>query len=101
MFKFYASLIVSIVICMVYSFMNNQTKDKDEDKKDDEYVKRQLILFITVFVITYCISTLVYDGGVGKLYPNKESSFVVDNSKSTTMMMDSLLENVEFGDPPF
>ena len=99
MFKFYSSLVVSVVICLAYGFISKHTDE--ENKQDDEYVKRQLILFLTVFVITYCVTTLVYDGGLGKTSSNGDVGDLVDTSKSSIMTMDSLLENVELGEPPF
>lgn len=96
MFKFYAALAVSVFACIVYNFTTRGASDKE---KDDEYTKRHLILFLTTFMLTYCVSTLVYDGGMGKASVVKSGSLHGDGNGS--FGMDELLENVEMGEPPF
>lgn len=96
MFKFYVALAVSVSVCIAYSFTVSGSGDKE---KDDEYIKRQLILFLTAFVLTYCVSTLVYDGGVGKSTIGQNGS--IHGGGNISFGMDDLLENVELGEPPF
>ena len=96
MFKFYVAVAISVFACIAYSFTASGSGDKE---KDDEYIKRQLILFLTIFVLTYCVSTLVYDGGMGKSTVGQNGS--VYRGGNGSFGMDDLLENVELGEPPF
>jgi hypothetical protein len=98
MFKFYVSLAVSIVVCVAYHIIASNNKVR---KEDDEVTKRQLILFLTMFVITYCALTLVYEGGLNKSKANPVGGNGEYPNGAQFAQLDELLENVDLGEPPF
>jgi len=103
MYKFYGALFASVTSCIVYSLVRFSSNKDGDEYNDEEYTKKQLILFLTIFVITYCTMTLIYDGGITKSSTSFGGNSYNDmsNMNSESKIMNDLLENVELGEPPF
>lgn len=111
--KLYITLIIAIVITIIYFIYYKYARKEDEKLSEDDLSKKLILLFFTIFVVSYCGLTLVYEGGLSN---TKKQVMNINNiQESVKSGIDSgngydvinvdnlseMIENIEVGEPPF
>jgi len=101
MYKLVISFIIAILLAGIQFYFDTQGDAPEKNKTN--FPIKSLMVFTSVFAITYMGQKLIFDGGISNSYENNIMSqpFLKSNNVSNNKEFNELMQNIQTGEAPF
>jgi hypothetical protein len=101
MYKLVISFIIAILLAGIQYYFD--TQGDVPEKKQTNFPIKSLMVFTSVFAITYMGQKLIFDGGIGNNDENNilSQTFLKSNNVSNNKELNELMQNIQTGEAPF